>query len=77
MDGWANQGIVLDKPETLFENTLHTLHSLVTMALGKLVTGRARASDVSYSEIKQSAGGLGPVWTDDGRRVRRRPKRVG
>jgi 2-polyprenyl-6-methoxyphenol hydroxylase-like FAD-dependent oxidoreductase len=49
--------------QTLFENPLNTIRSLVTMALGQNVVGRAKRSDLSYSEIRDKAKRLGPLWT--------------
>ena len=49
--------------QTLFENPLNTIRSLVTMALGQNVVGQAKSSDLSYSEIRERAKRLGPLWT--------------
>jgi kynurenine 3-monooxygenase len=49
--------------QTLFENPLNTIRSLVTMALGHNVVGQAKGSDLSYSEIREKAKRLGPLWT--------------
>jgi len=49
--------------QTLFENPVNTVRSLVTMALGQNVVGQAKSSDRSYSEIREKAKRLGPLWT--------------
>lgn len=49
--------------QTLFANPLNTIRSLVTMALGQNVVGQAKGSDLSYSEIREKAKRLGPLWT--------------
>jgi kynurenine 3-monooxygenase len=49
--------------QTLFENPLNTVRSLVTMALGHNVVGQAKSSELSYSEIRENAKRFGPLWT--------------
>jgi kynurenine 3-monooxygenase len=49
--------------QTLFENPANTLRSVATMAIGQNVVDQAKSSDRSYSEVREKARRLGPVWT--------------
>jgi hypothetical protein len=46
----------------LFDNPLNTLRSTVTMALGVNVVGQAKSATVPYSEVREKARQLGPLW---------------
>jgi hypothetical protein len=46
----------------LFDNPLNTLRSTVTMALGVNVVARAKSATVPYSEVREKARQLGPLW---------------
>jgi kynurenine 3-monooxygenase len=49
--------------QTLFDNPLNTLRSLVTMAIGQNVVDQAKSSSMSYAQVRDKAKRLGPVWT--------------
>lgn len=46
----------------LFDNPLNTLRSTVTMALGVNVVGQAKSATAPYSEVREKARQLGPLW---------------
>jgi kynurenine 3-monooxygenase len=46
----------------LFDNPLNTLRSTVTMAVGVNVVARAKSATVPYSEVREKARQLGPLW---------------
>ena len=51
----------------LFGDTLNTLRSLVTMALGVNIADRAKRDDMSYSDVRRKAMRLGPLWSQPAR----------
>ena len=52
--------------QTLFDNPINTLRSVVTMTIGQNVVDQAKSSELSYSEVREKARRLGPVWTSAG-----------
>jgi 2-polyprenyl-6-methoxyphenol hydroxylase-like FAD-dependent oxidoreductase len=46
----------------LFENRLHTLRANVTMRAGRNVIGRAKSSQVPWSQVQAEARRWGPLW---------------
>jgi kynurenine 3-monooxygenase len=47
----------------LFENRRHTVRANVTMRWGSNVIGRAKSSQVTYSQVRADARRWGPLWS--------------